>query len=101
MFVCCLPTQLLLEIEAKKLLEMPQKLLSQEIGESVSKQQTKIFLRLALYRKLIELIDACSNIVVLWWRKAEYPEETTDLGWATTTIPGADMDLNPGHSGGK
>ena len=25
-----------------------------------------------------------------WWRKLEYPEKTTDIGRATTTLPHAD-----------
>ena len=31
-----------------------------------------------------------------WWKKLEYPEETIDLGQATTTLPHADTGNKPG-----
>ena len=47
-----------------------------------------------LHRKLRERqIDAFSKVRMLafcghpWWMKSEYPEEATDLGRATTTLP--------------
>ena len=31
-----------------------------------------------------------------WWREPEYPGETTDIGWATTTLPQALVRIEAG-----
>ena len=36
-----------------------------------------------------------------WWRKTEDPGKTTNLGWATSTLPLAYVDSNPGRSNDK
>lgn len=32
------------------------------------------------------MIKHCS-LILMWWKKMEYPEETTNTAWVTTTLP--------------